>query len=68
LRTRYSPADAAILTARERSLFGPLDSDSLGVTDRLAWELLYRLEPELCAQFADAEQLHPAILGGFRSD
>jgi SAM-dependent methyltransferase len=63
LRTRYSPADAAILTARERSLFGPLDSDSFGVTDRLAWELLYRLEPELYAQFAGAERLHPAILG-----
>jgi SAM-dependent methyltransferase len=63
LRTRYSPADAAVLTARERSLFGPVDPDGLGVTDRLAWELLYRLEPELYAQLADAEQLHPSILG-----
>ena len=29
----------------------------------LAWELLYRLEPELYDRLARAERIHPGVLG-----
>ena len=34
----------------------------------LAWELLYRLEPELYDRLAGAERLHPGVVGWLPRD
>ena len=34
----------------------------------LAWELLYRLEPELYDRLASAERLHPEVVGWLPRD
>ena len=63
LRTRYTTADLSVFTAEEARRFVP-DGDGDPRTDMvLAWELLYRLEPDLYDQLASAERLHPGILG-----
>jgi SAM-dependent methyltransferase len=62
LSQRYSVADLAVLSHDERARFlngGPPDPQQ---NPTLAWELLYRLEPELYDRLALAERLHPAIL------
>jgi SAM-dependent methyltransferase len=62
LRRRYSRADVDVLSPDERARFlngGPADPQQNVI---LAWELLYRLEPELYDRLVHAEQLHPAIL------
>jgi SAM-dependent methyltransferase len=62
LRTRYTTADLAVLTDDEARRFVP-DGDGDPQADvGLAWELLYRLEPELYERLASAEGLHPAII------
>jgi SAM-dependent methyltransferase len=62
LRSRYTAADLGVLTRDEASRFVP-DSGGDPHTDiTLAWELLYRLEPELYDQLVTAERLHPGIL------
>ena len=63
LRSRYTAADLRVLTREETSRFvrqgrGDPQSDIV-----LAWELLYRLEPELYDQLARAERLHPGLAG-----
>lgn len=62
LPRRYRKEDLSILTEEEARRF-------LGAGDRgpeddiaLAWELLYRIEPELYDRLIRAEQIHPAIL------
>jgi SAM-dependent methyltransferase len=63
LRRRYTAADLRVLTREEAGRFIP-DGDGDPQTDMvLAWELLYRLEPELYDQLARAERLHPGVLG-----
>jgi SAM-dependent methyltransferase len=63
LRSRYTIADLRVLTHGERRRFAR-DRDSDPRADiTLAWELLYRLEPELYERMARAEQLHPGIAG-----
>jgi SAM-dependent methyltransferase len=63
LQKRYTVADVAVLTRAEASRF-VLDGEGDPQTDAvLAWELLYRLEPELYDRLARAERLHPAVLG-----
>jgi len=62
LRHRYSPADTDVLLADEARRFvgdgvGDPTSD---VT--LAWELLYRIEPELYDRLVSAERLHRGVL------
>ena len=62
LRERYSASDLAVLSADELARFvgdGPADPRENAM---LAWELLYRLEPELYDRLVQAERLHPAIL------
>ena len=62
LRERYSASDLAVLSADELARFvgdGPADPRENAT---LAWELLYRLEPELYDRLVQAERLHPAIL------
>ncbi len=62
LRSRYTAADLGVLTPGEARRF---------VTDRcgdpqadvtLAWELLYRLEPEIYDRLVRAEWIHPRVL------
>jgi SAM-dependent methyltransferase len=62
LSQRYTRDDLNVLTEDERARFvdgGPADPQQ---NPMLAWELLYRLEPELYDRLVRAERLHPAIL------
>ena len=62
LRRRYTAADLRVFTRDEASRFIP-DGDGDPQTDVvLAWELLYRLEPELYDRLASAERLHPGVV------
>ena len=63
VRRRYTAADLGVFTGEEASRFVP-GGDGDPQTDLvLAWELLYRLEPELYDRLAGAERLHPGVLG-----
>ncbi len=63
LRRRYTAADLSVLTRDEARRFVPQgDGDPQNDAD-LAWELLYRLEPELYDRLASAERLHPGVVG-----
>jgi SAM-dependent methyltransferase len=68
LRSRYTAADLAVLTPEELSRFasGPDADPRADIT--LAWELLYRLEPELYDRLVSAERLHPGVLGWLPRD
>jgi SAM-dependent methyltransferase len=59
LRDRYAEADLAVFDEEERRRF--LQPGALSEAG-LAWELLYRLEPELYDRLVEAEPLHPGIL------
>ena len=62
LRARYTVADLDALSAGEaRRFLGDRPGNPL-VDVSLAWELLYRLEPELYDRLASVERLHPAVL------
>jgi len=63
LRRRYTPADLRVLTRDEVRLFAPDEGGDPRADVTLAWELLYRLEPELYDRLARAERLHPGVLG-----
>src|SRR6478735_9667750 len=63
VRTRYTTADLSVLTRDEARRFVS-EGDGDPQTDiALAWELLYRLDPELYDRLVRAERLHPAVLG-----
>ena len=62
LHTRYTIADLGVLTAEEARRFAPSGHGDPRTDPVLAWELLYRLEPDLYDQLASAERLHPGIL------
>ena len=63
LRNRYTAADLAVLTCDEASRFVPQGDGDPQTNVVLAWELLYRLEPELYDRLAGAERLHPGVVG-----
>ena len=63
LRNRYTAADLRVLTRDEARLFAPDEDCDPQADVTLAWELLYRLEPELYERLASAERLHPGIIG-----
>jgi len=63
LRSRYTAADLCVFTREETSRFVPHGNGDPQADVVLAWELLYRLEPELYDQLARAERLHPGVLG-----
>jgi SAM-dependent methyltransferase len=68
LRRRYTAADLGVFTRDEASRFlrrgvGDPQNDVV-----LAWELLYRLEPELFDRLASAERLHPGVMGWLPRD
>ena len=63
LRRRYTPADLGVLTRDEASRFVPHGGGDPQTDIALAWELLYRLEPEVYDRLVSAERLHPGVLG-----
>ncbi|HEX6519494.1 MAG TPA: class I SAM-dependent methyltransferase [Streptosporangiaceae bacterium] len=62
LRRRYTAADLSVFTCDEARRFVPLGDGDPQTDIVLAWELLYRLEPELYDRLASAERLHPAVV------
>ena len=62
LRRRYTAADLGAFTRDEASRFVPAGSGDPQNDVVLAWELLYRLEPELYERLARAERLHPGVV------
>lgn len=74
LLQRYQPSDLAVFTREERRRFlGPIDSQLLARIDEdpeawgmvvadVAWELLYRLEPDLYGRLTAGELIHPGVL------
>jgi SAM-dependent methyltransferase len=68
LRMRYTAADVGVLTQDEARRFvrGGAGDPRTDIT--LAWELLYRLEPELFDRLVSAERLHPGVLGWLPDD
>ena len=63
LRGRYTAADLRVLTRDEARRFAPGPDCDPQADEALAWELLYRLEPELYERMASAERLHPGVVG-----
>lgn len=61
LRTRYTVEDLDALTPEEARRFAGSGADPQR-SPELAWELLYRREPELYDRLAGVERLHPAVL------
>ena len=51
-----------MLSCDELSRFAPGGNADPGADVTLAWELLYRLEPELYDRLVSAERLHPGVL------
>jgi SAM-dependent methyltransferase len=63
LRKRYTAADLAVFTRDEARRFVPQGNGDPRSDVVLAWELLYRLEPELYDRLASVERLHPGVVG-----
>jgi SAM-dependent methyltransferase len=63
LRNRYTAADVGVFTRDEASRFVPNGDGDPRHDAVLAWELLYRLEPELYDRLVSAERLHPGVVG-----
>jgi SAM-dependent methyltransferase len=68
LRDRYTAGNQCVLTREEASRFVPRGDGDPHTDVALAWELLYRLEPELYDRLASAEHLHPAVLAWLPRD
>lgn len=74
LLQRYRPVDLAVFSPEEyRRFLGSVEPELLSrihddpgaweeVVSEVAWELLYRMEPELYARLTAGERLHPGIL------
>jgi SAM-dependent methyltransferase len=62
LLERYSREDVAAISPDERRRLSIEDRADPQRDSGLAWELLYRLEPELYDRLVVAERLHPNIL------
>jgi SAM-dependent methyltransferase len=68
LRSRYGPANVAVFTPAEARRFVPQGAGDPHEDMALAWELLYRLEPELYDRLATAERLHPQVVNWLPRD
>src|SRR5437870_614940 len=68
VRRRYTRADLRVLTRDEARRFVPQGDGDPQIDITLAWELLYRLEPELYDRLVGAERLHPGVLGWLPRD
>jgi SAM-dependent methyltransferase len=62
LTRRYTAADLRALTEDEAARFVLHGTGDPQADITVAWELLYRLEPELYERMATAERLHPGII------
>jgi SAM-dependent methyltransferase len=62
LLQRYTRDDLAVFSDAERQHLGIDDRTDPQGDPAVAWELLYRLEPELYDRLVRAERLHPGIL------
>jgi SAM-dependent methyltransferase len=62
LRHRYTVADTDVLSEEEVRRFIGDGSADPQINVPLAWELLYRREPDLYDRLAQAERLHPAVI------
>jgi SAM-dependent methyltransferase len=68
VRRRYTVADLSVFTRDEASRFVPRGDGDPRSDVVLAWELLYRLEPELYDRLASVERLHPGVIGWLPRD
>ena len=68
MRRRYTAADLGVFTREEASRFVPRGDGDPQNDVVLAWELLYRLEPELYDRLASVERLHPGVIGWLPRD
>ena len=68
LPKRYTAADLRALTADEARRFVSEEGSDPQLDISLAWELLYRLEPELLDRLVTAERLHPGVLESLPQD
>ena len=68
LRTRYTVADLDVLSAEEARRFLCCGTGDPRTDVPLAWELLYRLEPELYDRLASVERLHRDLLEWLPAD
>ena len=62
LTQRYDADDVSIFSAAERARFLRCGAPDSPIDRSLAFELLYRLEPELWERLVAAERIHPAVL------
>jgi SAM-dependent methyltransferase len=62
LTQRYDADDVSIFSAAERARFLRCGAPDSPIDRSLAFELLYRLEPELYERLVAAERIHPAVL------
>jgi SAM-dependent methyltransferase len=62
LRSRYTERDLAVFTPDELRRFVPAGRGDPRTDVSLAWELLYRIEPELYDRLSAAERLHPRVI------
>ena len=62
VQRRYTVADVEALSEEEAKRFAPGETADPRSDITLAWELLYRLEPELYDRLVAAERLHPGVL------
>lgn len=68
LLTRYAASDLSVFTPEEASRFMRGGDGDPRTDAPLAWELLYRLEPELYDRLVSAEHLHPSVLAWLPRD
>jgi SAM-dependent methyltransferase len=62
LRARYTATDLGALSSEESRRFLDRGAGDPQRDVPLAWELLYRLEPELYDRLVRAERLHPCVI------
>jgi SAM-dependent methyltransferase len=68
LRRRYTAADLCVFSPEEASRFVPRGDGDPRTNVTLAWELLYRIEPELYDRLVSAEHLHPGVVAWLPRD
>lgn len=62
LTRRYDAEELRVFSTAERARFLPGGTSDAPINRSLAFELLYRLEPELWERLVAAERLHPAVI------